>query len=81
MVDKGKLEDVIRDSGIKRKTLARKLGISDHALSNKINNTSEFKVSEVLIMEEALHLSLEETRDIFFKRNVDFNSTYGECNA
>lgn len=79
MVDKMRLEDAIRDSGIKRKSLAQKLGISDHALSNKMNNISEFKVSEVLTLEHILNLSEDQTRCIFFRRDVDFNSTQGRA--
>lgn len=77
MVDKKRLEQAIEASGIKRKSLAQKLGISDHTFSNKMNNLTEFKISEVLALEYELRLSEEDTRQIFFTRNVEFNSTLG----
>ena len=79
MVDKELLEEVIKDSGIKKRAIAQKLKISEHGLSNKINNISEFKVSEVLLLEEILNLSVPQTRLIFFSRGVDFNSTRGRA--
>ena len=77
MVDKQRLEKAIEASGIKGKHLASKLGISYHTFSNKMNNLTEFKVSEVLVIEDELRLSEEETRRIFFTRNVEPNSTIG----
>lgn len=77
MVDKEMLERAIKDSGIKKRAIAQKLKISEHGLSNKINSISEFKVSEVLLLEEILNLSVPQTRLIFFNRNVDLNSTRG----
>lgn len=77
MVDKERLEKAIKASGIKGKSLAKKLGISYHTFSNKMNNLTEFKISEVLALEYELRLSEEDTRQIFFTRNVEFNSTLG----
>lgn len=77
MVDKKKLNEAINRSGLKRKAIAQRLGISDHALSNKINSQSSFKISEVLTLEDVLNLTENDTRAIFFNREVDFNSTNG----
>ena len=75
MTDTEMLNEAIMRSGIKRKTLASKMGISDHALYNKINNKTGFKISEVLVLEDELRLTESETRRIFFGQNVDFKST------
>lgn len=76
MVDKQKLNQAVDKSGLKRKAIAQRLGLSDHALFNKINGISSFKVSEVLILEEVLNLSENETRSIFFNRDVENKSTF-----
>ena len=76
MVDKQKLNQAINDSGLKRKAIAQRLGLSDHALCNKINGISSFKVSEVLILEDMLHFTEDQTRSIFFNRQVENKSTF-----
>ena len=78
MVDKDKLNKAIERSGLKKKAIAFNLGISDHALNNKINNITAFKVSEVLALEDILRLNENETRAIFFNRDVENNSTLGK---
>lgn len=75
MVNSEKLKAVITERGVKRTAIAKKLNISLHALANKINNLSEFKVSEMLVMEDMLRLSTEDSRAIFFQPQVELNST------
>ena len=75
MVNTRSLNSLIQNSGIKRQSIASQLGISLHALSNKVNNITEFKVSEVLKLEEILHLEEDSSRAIFFAKEVENNST------
>lgn len=70
-----KLIEYLKEHGISRLAIARKLGISLHALSNKLNGESEFKVREVLELEEFLRLDTDETRLLFFDTEVELNST------
>lgn len=75
MVDRERLKKTIEESGLKKIAIAQKLGISLHALVNKVNGKSEFKVTEVLMLESILGLRNEETRAIFFNPCVELNST------
>ena len=81
MVDRERLKKTIEESGLKKMVLAQKLGISLHALANKVNGKSEFKVTEVLMLESSLGLNNEETRAIFFNPCVELNSTSEVANG
>lgn len=65
------LEEHIRSVGIKYKFLAEKLGITYFSLRKKINNVTEFTATEIDVMCEVLHLSVEERMLIFFAKRVD----------
>lgn len=75
MVNTNKLNDIINSSGLKRTAIAKSLNISLHALSNKINNISEFKLSEMTGLERMLNLDPETSKSIFFCHEVDGQST------
>lgn len=75
MTDTIKLEMAITRSGITKKKLAERLGLSDMGLYKKINNITEFKASEISILQEILRLTHEERDAIFFALNVDYKST------
>ena len=61
------LEMAIRKAGLTKKEVARRLGLSIMSLYQKINNTTEFKASEIAQLYEMLNLSsLEEQQQIFF---------------
>ena len=76
MTDTELLRQRIRDSGYKLQFIAEKMGISRYTLSMKINNESEFTVSEVGKICDILQIeSLEERNDIFFADEVETNST------
>lgn len=75
MTDTVKLEMAITRSGITKKKLAERLGLSDMGLYKKINNITEFKASEISILQEILRLTHEERDAIFFAFNVDYKST------
>lgn len=70
MINSKKLVEKIDESGVKRKFIAEKLGLSAYGLSKKINNENEFKVSEVEKICNILDLSSAEREDIFFAKNV-----------
>lgn len=75
MVDTKLLDEKIEKSGYKKKAIAKILGITPASLKNKIDNKTEFNVSEYLKMEEILDLTLEESRRIFLIQKVEGNST------
>lgn len=66
MVNLEKLVKSIEDSGITMSALARKTGIKRETLYNRLNNSAEFKASEMMKLAEALGLSKEECCEIFF---------------
>ena len=66
LTDTTKLNKCIKQSGLKRTYIAGKLAISVMALRNKINNITEFKPSEIVILKDLLKLSNAEIREIFF---------------
>lgn len=68
MIDTQMLEDEIIKSGKKKTYLAEKLGITIQSLKQKINNKSDFKTNEVLILCQELNISkLSDKEKIFFK--------------
>ena len=72
MVNSVELNKFIEKSGLKRIYIAKKLNISTMALRNKINNITEFKPSEIIILKTMLLLSNEDVQRIFFANNVAF---------
>lgn len=60
------LRNCIERSGYKLQFLADKIGISRFTLLNKIENHTEFKLSEVTKLQELLSLSNDEREEIFF---------------
>lgn len=75
MVNTKLLDEKIEKSGYKKKAIAKILGITPASLKNKIDNKTEFNVSEYLKMEEILDLTLEESRMIFLIQKVERDST------
>lgn len=76
MTDSEMLRKLIELSGYKLKYVAECLGLSPYGLQLKINNSNEFKTSEVEALCELLSIkSLEEKDAIFFKRIDDLKSS------
>lgn len=68
MTDTLALRNAIKQRGLKYKYVAEKLGISPYGLQKKIENDSEFKVSEVDRLSDMLGLSLRQKDMIFFAK-------------
>lgn len=66
MTNSLELELQIKRIGISKKDLAKRLGISEMSLFNKIRNETEFKASEIVALTEALKLTQEQRNTIFF---------------
>lgn len=62
------LEIAITRSQISKRDLAKKLGISEQGLYNKLKGVSEFRASEIRILTDELSLSAQEREDIFFAK-------------
>lgn len=66
MVNLEVLKSTIKRSGMKVCVVAEKSGVSRMTLYNKLNGKGEFKVSEIIGLCEALHLTNAERDSIFF---------------
>lgn len=65
------LEEKIRESGKKKKYLAKKCGLTRAGFRNCIINKAEFKASQIDILCEELNItSLKEMKSIFFANSV-----------
>lgn len=51
-------------------SLAKRIGLSEHTVSKKLNQRAEFKSSEILKIAEVLGITCEEIGDYFFTANV-----------
>jgi len=65
------LNEVISESGITITAIARKLGITREGLYKKMNNETEFKASEIALMQNILHLPNKKRDAIFFAAKVE----------
>ena len=76
MTNTERLENLIRQSGLKKVFIAEKLNISTQALRNKTSNISQFLPSEINKLCDLLGItSLQDRNDIFFAEFVEDNST------
>lgn len=71
MINSKKLMKKLDESGMKKKYIAEKLGLSTYGLSLKINNENEFKVSEVEKICNLLNITVKDREDIFFAKSVE----------
>lgn len=71
MTDTTKLKVAILMSGISHDKIAYQLGIARETLWRKINNITEFKAREIMLLQDILHLSNEERDSIFFSQIGD----------
>ena len=66
MVKLESLKSRIDESGMTLTAIAQRLGMTRATLYKKINGTSEFKVSEIVLLCKAMHLTDRERDSIFF---------------
>ena len=59
------LNAAIGKSGLKKSFIAKKLGLSLKGLQNKLENNTEFKASEIVILQKILNID-DEIRDRIF---------------
>ena len=65
------LKEKIVNSGISITFLADKCNISREYFYKKLNGEAEFKQSEIVAIQDVLHLSQSERNSIFFAKKVD----------
>ena len=72
MTDKLELEIAIKRAGLTKNEIAKRLNLSKASFYKKLNNTTEFKASEISELYKILKLnSLEEQQQICFNHRVD----------
>lgn len=71
MTDTVALKDAIKNSGMSVTYIANILGITRGALYKKLDNITEFKASEIVLLKNILNLSDKERDDIFFNAKVE----------
>ena len=69
------LREKISASGYKISFIANQCGITYQGFLKKLNNQTEFKASEMMILRVILNLTDEEWEQIFFAKKEDLQST------
>lgn len=65
-MDYEKLRSVIQRSGLKQGYIAAQVGITDHAMHDRITGKVPFRMPEVVAFCKALKLTRKQAVDIFF---------------
>ena len=65
MINTELLNQYIQDSGLKRKHIASRLGITAYGLANKINNRTSFTAKEIAVLAELLCIPQDDVFSIF----------------
>lgn len=72
MTDTTRLNKIIEETGLKKKFLAQKLGLTPYGLAKKINGETEFKASEITKICQILDIQdIQDKWSIFFANKVD----------
>ena len=76
MTNTVRLNELIKNSGLKKGWIADRLHLSSYGFRRKLWNKSQFKAGEIKVLCELLGIaSLEEISDIFFNDGVDKKTT------
>lgn len=68
MTDSNAFREWLDSKGLKMKFVAEKMGITRYSLQKKIDNLSEFKVSEIMALSSEFDMTPKERDSIFFNR-------------
>ena len=71
MVDTLNLEKKIQESGLKTTFIISQLGITRQALDLKKKNKRKFRISEIYVLCDLLHIPNDERQAIFFADEVN----------
>lgn len=74
MTDTDMLSTVIAQSGLKLGYIAERLGLTREGLYKKLRGQTEFKVSELAILQRVLRLSDADVKEIFFTSDRERDS-------
>lgn len=68
--DYSKLLGKIKEKGFTQASLAKAIGITSGALSEKLNNKANFKQREIFFIRQMLDISIGEVGEYFFTQKV-----------
>ena len=71
MPDNKRIERMIKDSGLTKTFVAKKLDVSRQAFSRKLHGSIRWSANDIIIIKDLFSLSADETFDIFFAQRVD----------
>jgi DNA-binding phage protein len=71
MTDSNLLRQAIVGAGYQYGKFASEIGLSRHGFLKKLNNESEFKISEMVNICRVLNLDMDTREKIFFKKEVE----------
>ena len=71
MTNTALLRKKIDESGYKLRFIAKQIGITYQGFLKKINNETEFKAKEIMILCDLLKIDIQEKELIVFTANVD----------
>lgn len=66
MADTKKLDDLIKNNKLTKTEVARRLGLSRYGFYKKLNNETEFKLSEVSQLSDMLGIKTPKERESIF---------------
>ncbi len=66
-----RVEKLIEEANISKEELANEIGITVEELEEKLVGKEEFYVGEVIVITEAMNLSVETVARVFFGMEVD----------
>lgn len=69
------LNDTVKQSGLKKKAIAERMGISNYTLGMKLSGVRKFNIDEVAALCKILTISEERRNAIFFNHCVDSKAT------
>lgn len=76
MTDTKLITNIIKESGLKYKVIAKRTGITCQSLNRKIKNESDFRSKEIAALCHVLNINdLNLKEAIFFAPDVELNST------
>lgn len=61
-----KIEDLIKKNQMTKKEVAKKIGITNKELENKLEGKEEFYIDEIIKLTKLFHLNIEECAKTFF---------------
>ena len=68
MTNTSLLEQYLEKSGYKKAYIAHQIGLTAYGFARKVNNESEFKASEMVILCKLLKINAKDKEAIFFAK-------------